>query len=139
MFIDHVSLALLSHLATRYAERPASLAHIRGQLAPWQERRAKEMLLANIDGRIGLDELARACGLSRAHFARSFKATAGATPMQWLLAQRIDRAKNLLLNSGLPIDEIAHHCGFADQSHFTRAFAGRMGDTPGSWRRRRRF
>lgn len=139
MFIDHVSLALLSHLASHYAERPARLSSIRGRLAPWQERRAKELLLANIDGRIGLDELARACGLSRAHFARSFKETTGAAPMHWLLGQRIERAKTLLLNSRMPIDEIAHHCGFADQSHFTRAFAGVVGDTPGAWRRSRRF
>lgn len=139
MFIDHVSLALLSHLASHYAERPASLVHLRGRLAPWQERRAKEMLLANIDGRVGLEDLARACSLSRAHFARSFKATTGSTPMQWLLTQRIERAQNLLLNSSLPIEEIAHHCGFSDQSHLTRAFAAAVGDTPGSWRRRRRF
>jgi len=139
LFIDHVSLALLAHLSSHYAERPASLLTVRGRLAPWQERRAKEILLAHIDGRIGLDELARACNLSRAHFARSFKATTGASPMRWLLAQRIERAKDLLLNSGLPIEEIAHHCGFADQSHFTRAFVREIGDTPGAWRRARRY
>ena len=59
--------------------------------------------------------------------------------MQWLLGQRIDRAKDLLLNSRLPIDEIAHNCGFADQSHFTRAFLRAIGDTPGAWRRARLF
>jgi transcriptional regulator GlxA family with amidase domain len=95
------------------------------------------MLLANIDGRIGLDELARACSLSRSHFARAFKATTGMTPMQWLLNQRVERAKNLLLNSTLPIDEIAHTCGFSDQSHFSRAFLRAIGDTPGAWRRAR--
>ncbi len=139
LFIDHVSLALLAHLTSHYAERPATLLNVRGRLAPWQERRAKEMLLANIDGRIGLDELARACSLSRAHFARSFKTTTGASPMQWLLSQRIERAKNLLLNSALPIEQIAHHCGFADQSHFTRAFVRAIGDAPGAWRRMRRL
>ena len=74
IFIDHVSLALLSHLATHYSERPATLLHTRGSLAPWQERRAKEMLLASMNGGIGLEDLARACGLSRSHFARAFKA-----------------------------------------------------------------
>jgi len=130
---------MTAHLAARYGDAPAWPAVRRAALAPWQERRAKEILLAHIDGRIGLDELARACGLSRAHFARSFKAATGASPMQWLLAQRIVRAKDLLLRSSLPIEEIAHHCGFADQSHFTRAFVRAIGDAPGAWRRARRY
>jgi AraC family transcriptional regulator len=112
-----------------------ALQATKGRLAPWQERRSKEMLLAHIDGRIGLDELSSACGLSRSHFARAFKTTTGVTPMQWLVGQRIDRAKHLLLNSVLSIEEIAHRCGFADQSHFTRAFLKAIGNAPGAWRR----
>ncbi|CAH1662698.1 MAG: helix-turn-helix transcriptional regulator [Chelatococcus sp.] len=139
LFIDHVSLAMVTHLAARHGEAAAWPTPRRSALAAWQERRAKDMLLANMDGKIGLEELARNCGLSRAHFARAFKATTGLTPMRWLFAQRIERAKSLLLNSALPIDEIAHYCGFADQSHFTRAFSGAVGDTPGAWRRSRKF
>jgi AraC-like DNA-binding protein len=135
LFADHVALALLAHLTAFYADQPAVVRPIRGGLAFWQERRAKDMLLANLDGQIGLDELARACGLSRSHFARAFKAAVGMPPLQWLLVQRIERAKNLLLNSRLSIDMIAHHCGFADQSHFTRAFAKVVNATPGVWRR----
>jgi AraC-like DNA-binding protein len=93
------------------------------------------MLLANLNGKIGLGELARACGLSRSHFAREFKTTTGMPPLQWLLTQRIERAKNLLLNPSVPIDLIAHQCGFTDQSHFTRSFSKAVGVTPGSWRR----
>jgi AraC-type DNA-binding domain-containing proteins len=134
LFIDYVSLALLAHLTASYGGQ-AALRPPRGALAPWQERRAKEMLLANIDGRIGLDELAAACRLSRSHFARAFKVTTGTTPLQWLLAQRLERAKSLLLKSDLRIDQIAHLCGFADQSHFTRVFLKATKVTPGLWRR----
>ncbi|WP_353642366.1 AraC family transcriptional regulator [Mesorhizobium sp. WSM2239] len=139
LFTDQVALALLTHLATFYAEQPVITRPIRGGLARWQERRAKDMLLANLDGQIGLDELSRACGLSRSHFARAFKTAVGMPPLQWLLVQRVERAKDLLLNSNLPIDQIAHHCGFADQSHFTRAFFRIVNVTPGAWRRTRRF
>jgi len=139
LFVDYVALALLSHLVTHYGEREITPRPARGGLAPWQERRTKEMLLASIDGKIGLDDLAHGCGLSRSHFARAFKATTGMTPMQWLLGQRIERAKDLLLNSPMPIDQIAHQCGFADQSHFTRTFLKAMSITPGAWRRTRRF
>jgi AraC family transcriptional regulator len=139
LFTDQVALALLAHLTAFYAEQPVVVGLIRGGLARWQERRAKDMLLANLTGEIGLDELARACGLSRSHFARAFKVAVGMPPLQWLLVQRIERAKNLLLNSMLPIDQIAHHCGFADQSHFTRTFARVVNVTPGVWRRTRRL
>jgi AraC family transcriptional regulator len=139
LFADHVTLALLSHLTAFYAEQPAIARPARGGLARWQERRAKDMLLANLNGQIGLEDLARACGLSRSHFARAFKGTAGMPPLQWLGIQRVERAKDLLLNSTLPIDQIAHHCGFADQSHFTRAFQKVVNATPGAWRRLHRL
>lgn len=135
LFVDYVAMALLAHLAARHGAHPAVVRPIRGGLAPWQERRAKEMLMASMTGKIGLDELAGACGLSRSHFARAFKATTGTSPLQWLRIQRIERAKDLLLNSSLPIEEIADRCGFADQSHFTRAFLGAVNVTPGLWRR----
>jgi AraC family transcriptional regulator len=138
LFVDHVALALLAHLSERYGETMIE-RNRNGGLAPWQERRAKEMLLANLAGNLGLDELAQACGLSRAHFARAFRTSMGTTPMHWLLTQRLGRAKNLLLNSELSIEDVAHHCGFADQSHFTRAFTRELGSTPGAWRRDRRF
>jgi AraC family transcriptional regulator len=140
LFVEQALDLLCTHLLRAHSSLAQSMTAApatKGRLAPWQERRSKEMLLAHIDGRIGLDELAQACGLSRSHFARAFKATIGVTPMQWLLNQRVERAKNLLLNSALPIDEIAHTCGFSDQSHFSRAFLRAIGDTPGAWRRAR--
>jgi AraC-like DNA-binding protein len=138
LFVDHVTFALLAHLTERYGGTEIE-RNRNGGLAPWQEREAKEMLLANLSGGLGLHELADVCGLSRAHFARAFKASTGTTPMHWLLSQRLARARILLLNSELSIEDIARHCGFVDQSHFTRAFTKELGSTPGAWRRDRRF
>ncbi|MEF3129654.1 AraC family transcriptional regulator [Rhizobium leguminosarum] len=66
---------------------------------------------------------------------RAFRETTGMTPYQWVLRERIDRARNLLRTSKTPLAEVAIACGFADQSHFTRVFAGIVGTTPGNWRR----
>lgn len=139
LFADHVALALLTHLSAFYAEQPSFVRPLRGGLARWQERRAKDLLLSNLDGQIGLEELARTCGLSRSHFARAFKTAVGIAPLRWLAIQRVERAKDLLVNSTLPIDQIAHRCGFADQSHLTRAFQKAVKVTPGAWRRLRRM
>lgn len=138
LFTDCVSLAMLSHLAANYGDWPTWPAGRRGVLAVWQERRAKELLIAHLDGDISLEELARECRLSRSHFARAFKATTGLPPHRWLLARRLERARELLLASDLSLDSIAAHCGFADQSHFNKAFAKAVGASPGQWRRSRR-
>jgi AraC-like DNA-binding protein len=104
-------------------------------LASWQERRAKELLRADLSGDICLQELASACRLSSSHFSQAFKQTVGCPPHQWLLHQRVEQAKNLILNTKLPLCEIALATGFADQSHFTRVFSQRVKASPAAWRR----
>jgi AraC family transcriptional regulator len=109
----------------------------RGGLAPWQLRRAKEMMGSRLDGAVSLAELARVCDLSSGHFARAFKRTTGQSPHHWLIAQRIEKAKQLMTETSLSLAEIACACGFADQSHFTRVFSRATQTTPGVWRDRR--
>jgi transcriptional regulator GlxA family with amidase domain len=93
------------------------------------------MLLANLSENLPLLSVADACRLSVSHFTRAFKASIGVPPYQWLIAARIEKARDLLANSPTPIVEIAGICGFADQSHFSRMFARLMGTSPGAWRR----
>lgn len=109
-----------------------------GGLAPWQARRAEELMLKNLAGDLRLADLAQACELSLAHFSRSFRKTFGAPPYRWLQTRRIERAKALLAETGRPIAEIAVDCGFAEQSHFTKVFTGFVGVSPGAWRRMRK-
>jgi transcriptional regulator GlxA family with amidase domain len=104
-------------------------------LAPWQERRAKELLMADLSGDLSLPDLAHACCLSTSHFSHAFRQTIGCPPHQWLLAQRVERAKQLILNTRQPLSEIALATGFADQSHFTRVFTQRVKASPAAWRR----
>lgn len=138
LWVDHVALALLSRLTARHGVGPKPLLLSRGGLAPWQERRAKDVLIANLDGRISLESLAAECRLSRSHFARAFKVSTGVSPFRWLSVQRIERAKVILLNSDLPIEHVAVACGFTDASHLARAFQQAVGLAPGAWRRVRR-
>jgi transcriptional regulator GlxA family with amidase domain len=83
---------------------------------------------------IALVELARACRLSSSAFVRAFKQSMGVPPHQWLLLRRIDRAIELMRDGTVQLAEVALSAGFADQSHFTRIFAGKMGVSPGVWR-----
>lgn len=108
--------------------------YVRGGLSALQERIAKAMIDAHLDGGITLQDLAAACGLSAPHLAHAFKASVGVSPHRWLLLRRVERAKALLrLNRGTLAD-IASDCGFADQSHLTRVFRRATGLAPGAWR-----
>jgi AraC family transcriptional regulator len=114
--------------------RPLS-PRVRGGLAPWQVRRAKEILSAHLDGGIPLQEVARECHLSMSHFSRQFRRTTGLPPHKWLLTRRIEVAKEKLDDRRLSLSDVAAACGFADQSHLTRVFTRMVGVTPGAWRR----
>jgi AraC family transcriptional regulator len=135
LFADHTARAVTAHLARTYAPIPFRPRYGRGGLAPWQERRAKEMLRANLSGDLSLPELAGACRLSTGHFSRAFKQTVGCAPHQWLLHQRVEHAKHLILNTNEPLCGIALDTGFSDQAHFTRVFSQRVKVSPAAWRR----
>jgi AraC family transcriptional regulator len=135
LFIDHVLFAVGAHLVQAYGGSKAQSFPVRGGLAPWQERRAKDYLDANLDGDVSVKMLAEACGLSSTHFSRAFHRTTGASPHQWLLHRRIDKARRLLCDPDAPLAAVALNCGFANQSHFTRVFTRLIGISPGQWRR----
>ncbi len=137
LFVDHVALALSIHVAHKYGDVATLPRQWGGGLAPWQERRAKELLDAHLSGGITLSALAQACGLSSRHFTRAFRQSTGLAPYQWLQYQRIERAKQLLETPTASLSAVALDCGFSDQSHFTRAFSRIVGVTPGAWQRTR--
>src|SRR6202012_2118636 len=80
-------------------------------------------------------EIARECGLSVSHFARSFKISFGISAHQWLIQQRIENAEELMKQTRMSLMEIALQSGFSDQAAFTRTFERLVGVSPGRWRR----
>jgi len=103
-------------------------------LAPWQLKRAKSLFESHLRGGVRVEQVARACGLSRSHFSHAFRTSTGLTPHSWLIHRRVARASELMLTQD-PLCEIALACGFADQSHLTRRFGRATGMTPKAWRR----
>lgn len=136
LFVDHVGWAISSHVARSYGDLLFRHRTVKGQLAPWQERRAKALIEDQLAEGVSLTRLASECGLSTSHFARAFRASTGMAPYQWLLQRRVERACELLQDRDLTIAEIAAACGFSDQSHLSRAFVRARGEPPATWRRR---
>ncbi len=135
LFVDQMTTAIGTYLVQRYGgRRNATPLRVR-TLSRAHEDLAKSILLEKIEGDISIAEVAEACNLSRGYFIRAFRETTGMTPYQWLLSERIDRARGMLRTSNASLAEVAITCGFADQSHFTRVFSTVVGATPGAWRR----
>jgi AraC-like DNA-binding protein len=136
LFLDYFRLLLCAHITQRYAPSPEAIKTYRGGLAPWQKRRAAELLRENLDGQIGLADLAHECGLSVSHFTRSFKRSFGTSAHHYLILQRIELAKSLLSTSPSVLPQVALQAGFPDQASFSRTFKAVVGIPPGQWRRR---
>jgi len=100
-----------------------------------QLRRVLTMVVERLGEDIGLSDLASAAGMSRFHFVRAFKAAVGISPYRWLVMMRIERAKELLARTQIPVIEVAASLGFESQSHFGQAFRAHVGLTPSEWRK----
>jgi AraC family transcriptional regulator, transcriptional activator FtrA len=96
-----------------------------------------EWATARLGEPLSLADLARAAHVSPRTLARRFEATLGTSPMQWLLAQRIQRALDLLDTTREPIERIARTTGFGSTSNFRLQFAQATGVSPQAYRRQR--
>nr|WP_186329712.1 AraC family transcriptional regulator [Variovorax boronicumulans] len=136
LFLGQMATVIETHLIERHGDGLADAPAI-GGLARRHERLAKEMLASRLDGKLSVAEIAAACGLSRSHFARAFRASTGQSPTQWLQVQRVDAACALMAQPGRTLAEVAAASGFADQSHFARVFRQMKGMAPNRWRQLR--
>jgi transcriptional regulator GlxA family with amidase domain len=103
-------------------------------LTPRQLRRAQGYMIDNLSRKIAIRDVATACGLSPSHFTRAFRSSCGDTPHQWLLKQRMERAKQLLRENKLCLSQIGLECGFSHRVSFTKAFSRIIGTSPAHWR-----
>lgn len=106
----------------------------RPRLADWQLKAAIQVLEGAHGRKIDISMVARACRLSASQFTRAFTNTVGMPPYHWSLLQRINRTKDVLLSTEMPIAQIADEHGFFDQAHFSNLFAHAVGMSPGKWR-----
>ena len=135
LYADLTATGLASLLLRRHAANPFAGNNIKGGLRTPQLRQAMEFMTENLDRDLSLEEIARQVSLSPFHFAREFRSTTGRTAYQYLLDQRIDRAKHLLKTRDWPVQEIAQMTGLHSAVNFVRAFRQRVGQTPGVWRK----
>jgi AraC family transcriptional regulator len=127
---DLLAVHLIRHLlAPRRPERR------RDGALPRRRRRA---VVAYVEEHLkagpSLEQSAAVARLSAYHFARQFKAATGAPPHQYVIARRVERAKQLLQGGDLSLAQVAARAGFADPSQFARHFKRHVGVAPGRFR-----
>lgn len=127
--------SLTAAIASLLFERPREAKGGKCGLSPVQLKDAMNFLEAKLPARVELAALAQLAGLSQSHYCRAFKASTGVAPYQWQLQARMERAKNLLLNTNDCLEDVAEATGFADAVHFGRTFRKLIGATPAAWRR----
>jgi transcriptional regulator GlxA family with amidase domain len=84
---------------------------------------------------LSVEELASRHGVSPDRLERSFRAELGETPGRYWRKLRLRRARDLLVHSRMPVQEVALACGYADASSFARAFRAAFGASPNAFRR----
>lgn len=136
--VDRLVDAIHVHVARLYGGMRHQTAPAVGGLAPWQLRKSQMLIEEHLAEPISVAQLAEACGLSPGHFSRQFAFCMKATPHQWIMRRRIEIARKKLSATGMSLADVALSTGFADQSHFTRAFTSVTGISPGRWRREKR-
>jgi AraC family transcriptional regulator len=135
--------------AEEYLSRAAEILHTvekppvhvrqqaQGGLAPWQIRKVTLHIETNLGQPIRSQDLAAILSLNPCHFSRAFRNSFGASPLEYIIRRRIERAQGLMLSTDAPLSQIALECGLADQAHFSRLFRRTVGQTPRTWRRAR--
>jgi AraC-like DNA-binding protein len=107
----------------------------RGGLLAWQTKRLVSYVESNLGSKMAIRDLAGLVFLSPSHLSRVFKQRLGCTPMTYVAARRIERAKVMMTSTREELSSIASACGFADQSHLNKRFRHVVGISPGRWRR----
>ena len=110
----------------------------KGGLPPTRRRRVERLIGERLDAHYGgfpsVGELAAEARLSVNHFIRAFRQVTGATPHQYGMAQRQQRAMALLGEPSLLVADVADLLGFSSPAHFTASFRQKLGVTPGDYR-----
>src|SRR5260370_40085501 len=134
LFLDSVEQAMAVTLVNGHAVRHRPVQFSRGGLGSARLRRIRELVYAKMEADLSLDEMAQSVGLSTAHFARMFRKSMGETPHQFVLRQRLERAKAMLRARDARVLDVALACGFKTQQHFAQAFRDVWGVSPTEYR-----
>lgn len=134
---DYISRAVAAEILSSYAIHVPKRQRgtLSPTLSPAMLRIVDEFVEAHMHEDIDIADLAAVCGIGKTSFHQRFKTSVQTTPYRYVMRARIHRAKHLILQTNLPLAEVAISCGFSDQAHLTNVFRRAVGVTPAAFRR----
>ena len=135
LYIDTLAQMMAVHLARSHSaqSRPVRTPPLQ-TMSGWRMRRVIDYIEEHLDGNLTLEAMAAEVELSPVYLARAFKAAIGQSPHRYVLSRRIDRAKELLRSTDMPVVDVALSAGFSSQSHLSYWFQRYLGVTPAAYR-----
>jgi AraC family transcriptional regulator len=138
LYIDTLAQMMGVHLARSHSAQSRPVRTLPMQtMSGWRMRRVIEYIEEHLDGNLSLEAMAEEVEISPMYLARAFKAAIGQSPHRYVLGRRIDRAKELLRNTDIPVVDVALSVGFASQSHLSHWFQRYVGVSPAAYRQHR--
>ncbi|WP_349436814.1 AraC family transcriptional regulator [Pararhizobium sp. A13] len=134
LLVESYAATIFAQLARRQRYAPPVR---KGGLASAKLSRVLQRIDDELATDLSLGELASLAGLSVPHFCRAFRQTLGSPPHTFIIRRRVEKAKEYLRHTSMPVTDIALASGFSSSSHFSNAFRREVGTTPlgyrGSW------
>ncbi|MBP5977187.1 helix-turn-helix transcriptional regulator [Brasilonema sp. CT11] len=130
VYAEFLTHTLIAHLIRWYSVAGSKPLPANKGLSVSKVALVKDYINEHLSEVLSLEVLATVVDLSPSHFMTLFKLSTGLAPHQYVIAQRIEKAKALLTQTRLSISDIASQTGFADQSHLTRLMRRHTGLTP---------
>ncbi|MBE9018266.1 AraC family transcriptional regulator [Chroococcidiopsis sp. CCALA 051] len=134
LYVESLTNVLAVHLLRNYVAVERNIALYDGGLSDRQLLKVTDYINAHLADDITLSDLAQLLSMSPFHFSRLFKRSIQVTPHQYVLQQRVEQAKQLLIQTELSIMDIALQCGFSSHSHLGKWFRQQTGVTPKMYR-----
>jgi AraC family transcriptional regulator len=136
LYVDTLAQMMAVHLARHHSSRSSTVgARLERPISNARMRRVVDFIEENLDRDLSLQVMAVEAEISPLYLPRAFKTAIGQSPHQYVLQRRIQKAKNLLMSTDIPIADIALAVGFSSQSHLSNWFLRLVGVSPASYRR----
>lgn len=130
LYVESLTQALVIHLLRHYSTLTQPIASPNSSFSRIQLQQAIDYIHTYLDRDLSLAELAGVVNISPTYFASLFKQEMGISPHKYVIRQRVEQAKLMLLKTDLAIADIALQVGFSSQSHLTQQFKRFTGMTP---------
>ncbi len=134
LYVESLRNQLCIHVLRRFANVIFREQRAYGRLSPTQCRQITQYVEENIEHNITLEDLAKLTQLPVFSLIRKFQTEFHCPPHAYVMGQRLEHAKRMLVRSTIPLKVVAANCGFSDQSHMTRYFRRFLNMTPSEYR-----